>query len=144
MNAPGRVREHLWPKLWGTCMPEGRRAVTSSRRYYSYNFLLLVALLPFQPSQLFTVDVNCKAVLLHFRRLWHFLCWGAVAAVVGDGMGSKCGNDCKSTGGFGCLCVCVCVQMGIFFFFLFYTPLTETPSLIVFFFSFLPFLASLN
>lgn len=37
-------------------------------------------------SQLFTVDVNCNAVMLHFRGLWHFLCWGAVAAVVGDGV----------------------------------------------------------
>ena len=36
-----------------------------------------------QPS---TVDVSCSAVMLHFRRLWHFLCWGAVAAVVGDGV----------------------------------------------------------
>ncbi|TNN66997.1 hypothetical protein EYF80_022770 [Liparis tanakae] len=26
-------------------------------------------------SQRFAVDVNCSAVMLHFRGLWHFLCW---------------------------------------------------------------------
>lgn len=37
-------------------------------------------------SQVFLVDLNCNAVMLHFRGLWHFLCWGAVAAVVEDGV----------------------------------------------------------
>lgn len=59
--------------------------------------------------QLFSVDVNCNAVMLQFRKPWHFLCLGAEAAVVGD--------DCMSSGD-SHVCVCVCLTAnGDFLFF---------------------------
>lgn len=62
------------------------RGLISSYHNHSHSFLLLEAVLLFQSSSSLTVEVNCRAVMLHFRRLWHFLCWGAVAAVVGYGV----------------------------------------------------------
>lgn len=117
----------------------GTGGMTSPCRYYSYNFLLLEALLPFQP--LSPSLWMWSAVLLCSTSEDFGISSAGVRWQLLFGMGSKCGNDCVSSGDLDvCVHACVCVQIGIF------STLTETPSLIVtcFLFSFLPSWHSLN
>lgn len=90
-------------------MPKGQEIMTSSGRNYSYDFLPLETLLLLQPvcSTLWMRARN--AFLLNYRELWHFLCWGAVAAVVGDG-GLNVGMIAypRDTCAPVYVCVCVC------------------------------------
>ena len=140
------LHDILWQMLkhaaysycFGQCLQAtGTMILTSPYHYYSYNFLLLETILPFQTFS--SHPWNWTAVLLCSTSEDFGISSAGVRWQLLLQMGSKCGSFACPVGIWLCVCVYMSGIMGIF------SSFTETSSIVRnFLFSFLPFWHSLK